>query len=186
MKNMKALVTITTLIIGLTACNGTTPETSTEQTTVAETSIEITETIDTAETNLDNMKPSMSVETSLDAPSWTEESMLADIHSRILTIIEEGARITKYGINDRHFEISADLSEVETEPFTMADIAELSVSRITEEILVNEDHDQFWDTVTVDCGDAGKVTCNKSDIRSNENGGRYFDAVVIYDQIFHE
>ncbi|MFA6931678.1 MAG: hypothetical protein WCT05_15240 [Lentisphaeria bacterium] len=115
---------------------------------------------------------------------WSEETALRDIEARLPDVMTSGVKLISLSISDGDLRAVLDMSAVNPKPLTLPDIVEMEASSITDEILSNKGHDQFWDTVTIDCGDAGIVTCDKGDIRSNGYGGRYFDSVKIYDQVF--
>ena len=48
-----------------------------------------------------------------------------------------------------------------------------AISSITDAILELKDYDSLWETITVDFGEVGHITNNKTDIQTN-GGGRYF------------
>lgn len=84
--------------------------------------------------------------------------------------------------------ISVDLSDALSSP-TLPDgvksswVAESWYSSITDSILELEDYDDLWETITVDFGDAGSITCGKSSVETNEFGGRYFRSIDYIDAL---
>ena len=69
--------------------------------------------------------------------------------------------------------VYVDFSNADPSPLTLEDLALSRTSSITDAILELKDYDSLWETITVDFGEVGHITNNKTDIQTN-GGGRYF------------
>lgn len=69
--------------------------------------------------------------------------------------------------------VYVDFSNTDPSPLTLEDLALSRTSSITDAILELKDYDSLWETITVDFGDVGHITNNKTDIQTS-GGGRYF------------
>lgn len=56
-----------------------------------------------------------------------------------------------------------------------------SFMQITNSILAIEEGYEYWESITVDCGDYGSITKTKNDILTDMNGVSYFDMDIAYD-----
>lgn len=70
--------------------------------------------------------------------------------------------------------VYVDLSNADPSPLTIEDLAWSRTGSITDAILEHTEYFDYWNTVTVDFGDIGKVTYSQDDVETNEFGGRYF------------
>jgi hypothetical protein len=115
-----------------------------------------TETTETAE-----------VPTTYDADSIKEELSGA---------LSKDDTITNLSIDNKNLLINVELNYSATNGVELPKdtVAESRFSSISDEIL-DLPIDDLWDTITVDFGEVGHITCDKSYIQTNEYGMRYFE-----------
>lgn len=114
----------------------------------------------------------------------TSEKFLTAVKEVVQEAISsEGESITGVVLKDEDLCVTVDLSNANPEPFTLGDLAWSRASSITDAILELAEYDNLWNTITLDFGDIGRVTCNKADIAVNEYGGRYFPAAGNFDSL---
>lgn len=92
-------------------------------------------------------------------------------------IASENEAITDVTLKDGDLHVFVDLSNADSAPLTIEDLAISRTGSITEAILELCEYDELWDTITVDFGDIGQIKNKKDDITENEFGGRYFPSV---------
>lgn len=109
----------------------------------------------------------------------TEDAFLENVRTVVPNGMGSGEKVTSVTLKDRVLTVSVDLSG-STAPspanFTIEMLAESRASQITEQILTLPW--DFWDTVVVDFGDAGKSTNEKQRIITTEYGS-YFENCAL-------
>lgn len=94
--------------------------------------------------------------------------------------VGEGESVLDIEMDGNNLILSVDLSNTKVHDwFPMDALAETRYTSITDAILELDKYDELWDTITVDFGELGYITCGKDDIGTNEWGGRYFDSSHI-------
>ncbi len=108
----------------------------------------------------------------------TEEAFVAVLKDALAGAVGEGESIADVVLSNGDLRVVVDMSNADPAPLTLADLAWSRAGSITDAILEFEEYDVLWETVTLDFGEAGKVTCSISDVASNEYG-RYFPAELF-------
>ncbi len=90
-------------------------------------------------------------------------------------INSENESIQDVVLKDGDLRVYVDFSNADPSPLTLEDLAWGRTGSITEAILILEEYDDLWETITVDFGDVGHITNKKEDIQRNM-AGRYFPA----------
>ena len=115
-------------------------------------------------------------ETQADSQKSTsnKSDFIKAIKTAIQDAIGENEAITAVTLKNKNVHIVVDLSNADPSPLTIEDLALSRAGSISDSFLDVTDYDDLWDTVTIDFGNIGKITNNRSDIQINEVG-RYFD-----------
>lgn len=109
------------------------------------------------------------------AEQQTSDKFIEEVENAIQgSINSEEESITDVVLKDRNLCVIVNLSEANSTPLTMEDLAISRTGSITDAILELADYDNQWETITVDFGNIGKITNSKESIKENEVGGRYF------------
>ena len=108
----------------------------------------------------------------------TEDAFIAVLKDALAGAVGVGESIADVVLKDGDLCVTVDLSNADPAPLTLADLAWSRAISVTETILEFEEYDVLWETVTLDFGETGKVTCNISDVTSNEYG-RYFPSELF-------
>lgn len=111
-------------------------------------------------------------------PVVTEENMIAELKVALTGAVGEGETIAAVELHDKELLVVIDLTNADPTPLTLADIAWSRAGSVTDAILEFDVYDELWETVTLDFGEVGKVTCSQKDIVSGEYG-RYFPATLF-------
>ena len=115
------------------------------------------------------------VEADESAGTVSDDELVNEVKKVIEGSIGSGEKITEVSFADKDILIKVDMSGADTSLLSVKDIAASRVSSITDEILeLDESYYNTWETVTLDFGNVGKITCNKSMVK-DEGFGKYFD-----------
>nr|DAY25807.1 MAG TPA: Prokaryotic membrane lipoprotein lipid attachment site [Caudoviricetes sp.] len=107
------------------------------------------------------------------AESVSTEDLVAKVQEILPDYMTPGTSVKSVEMKDKDLYISVDLSKYDGQ-FPLDSVAETSVSEITDPILsLDESYYNLWDTVTLDFGDQGHVTFDKSMIK-DDGAGKYF------------
>lgn len=107
------------------------------------------------------------------AESVSTEDLVAKVQEILPDYMTPGTSVKSVEMKDKDLYITVDLSKYEGQ-FPLDAVAETSVSEITDPILsLDESYYNLWDTVTLDFGDQGHVTFDKSMIK-DDGAGKYF------------
>jgi DNA-directed RNA polymerase subunit RPC12/RpoP len=102
----------------------------------------------------------------------TPENFVSEVKNVISDAIGEDEFILDVHLENNELCVYVDISNVNT-PISIQDLAISRTSSITDHILALSGYDDLWETITVDFGEIGKITNNKSNIGNNITG-RYF------------
>ena len=80
-------------------------------------------------------------------------------------------KINSVKLKDQKLRINLDTSEVNIEMLDNEATAMLIAAGVTEELLRHDEFDMYWDTVTVNFEDIGKITYKEDDVEVNKAGG---------------
>lgn len=89
-------------------------------------------------------------------------------------------KIESVKLKNQKLSINLDTSEVNIEMLDDEATAMLVLGCVTEELLRHDEFDMYWDTVTVNFKEIGKVTYTEDDVEVNEAGG--FRQFPIFEQ----
>lgn len=89
-------------------------------------------------------------------------------------------KIESVKLKNQKLSINIDTSEVNIEMLDDEATAMLVLGCVTEELLRHDEFDMYWDTVTVNFKEIGKVTYTEDDVEVNETGG--FRQFPIFEQ----
>lgn len=107
------------------------------------------------------------------AESVSTEDLVAKVQEILPDYMTPGTSVKSVEMKDKDLYISVDLSKYNGQ-FPLDAVAETSVSEITDPILsLDESYYNLWDTVTLDFGDQGHVTFDKSMVK-DDGAGKYF------------
>lgn len=107
------------------------------------------------------------------AESVSTEDLVAKVQEILPDYMTPGTSVKSVEMKDKDLYIAVDLSKYDGQ-FPLDAVAETSVSEITDPILsLDESYYNLWDTVTLDFGDQGHVTFDKSMIK-DDGAGKYF------------
>lgn len=111
--------------------------------------------------------------TASNSESVSTENLVAKVQEILPDYMTPGTSVKSVEMKDKDLYITVDLSKYEGQ-FPLDAVAETSVSEITDPILsLDESYYNLWDTVTLDFGDQGHVTFDKSMIK-DDGAGKYF------------
>lgn len=118
------------------------------------------------------------VEASSDIAPVSSDELVAKVTEMLPDHITPGAELKSVTMNgDKNLSIVVDLTHVNDNrkvQLPLGDVAEVSVSEITDPILdLGDEYYNAWDTMSLDFVEYGHVTFSKSDITVNV-AGRYF------------
>lgn len=176
------MMAVMMLLLSLAACGGgeaDKEDTSQEQTTSGETEapVETTAPEDEPETETPPEEDG-EADISGNQPEDNSELFIEEVTNALDGQVGEGEKITSIKKDENNLIIKVDLSgATNTHGIPLNIIAESRCSSITDAILELEKDDQ-WETITIDFGDVGSMTCGKSDIEENEYG-RYISMDTI-------
>ena len=84
-----------------------------------------------------------------------------------------GIKISSVELKDKNLKVVADLSHYNGQ-FPLGSVAEMGVSEITDALLsLDDEYYSVWDTMTIDFGDQGHITFDKSTVK-DDGAGKYF------------
>lgn len=107
------------------------------------------------------------------AESVSTEDLVAKVQEILPDYMTPGTSVKSVEMKDKDLYITVDLSKYNGQ-FPLDAVAETSVSEITDPILsLDESYYNLWDTVTLDFGDQGHVTFDKSMVK-DDGAGKYF------------
>lgn len=107
------------------------------------------------------------------AESVSAEDLVAKVQEMLPDYMTPGTSVKSVEMKDKDLYISVDLSKYNGQ-FPLDAVAETSVSEITDPILsLDESYYNLWDTVTLDFGEQGHATFDKSMIK-DDGAGKYF------------
>ena len=112
-----------------------------------------------------------------DESAGTVESdeLITAVKEAIDGAVGEGEKITDVTFDGTTLTVKVDMSGADTSMFSAAEIAEDRISSITDNILELDDkYYNTWEKVTVDFGNIGAITLDKTDVVNN-GYGKYFD-----------
>lgn len=119
-------------------------------------------------------QPAESAEYVQTAEGVSADQFVAEVRTAIQgAISSKSEAIADVVLKDGDLCVYVDFSNADPTPFTLEDLALSRTSSITDAILELTDYDSLWETITVDFGETGHVTNNKSDV-ANSGFGRYF------------
>nr|WP_298051011.1 hypothetical protein [uncultured Lachnoanaerobaculum sp.] len=102
-----------------------------------------------------------------------ESDLVAKVQEMLPDYMTPGTSVKSVEMKDKDLYISVDLSKYNGQ-FPLDAVAETSVSEITDPILsLDESYYNLWDTVTLDFGEQGHATFDKSMIK-DDGAGKYF------------
>lgn len=102
-----------------------------------------------------------------------ESDLVAKVQEMLPDYMTPGTSVKSVEMKDKDLYISVDLSKYDGQ-FPLDAVAETSVSEITDPILsLDESYYNLWDTVTLDFGEQGHATFDKSMIK-DDGAGKYF------------
>lgn len=111
--------------------------------------------------------------TASNSESVSTEDLVAKVQEILPDYMTPGTSVKSVEMKDKDLYITVDLSKYEGQ-FPLDAVAETSVSEITDPILsLDESYYNLWDTVTLDFGDQGHVTFDKSMVK-DDGAGKYF------------
>ena len=169
------------LVVAMNEDNSTTDnkvdkqqETSVKEQTKNVTSVETTSDIVTEKQKDTKEEKSVSVvETSND--KFTNDEIEKGIKEAVKDDIDtKNESIKGVVLKNKDLIVYVDFSNADPSPLTIEDLAWSRTSSITDDILEHTEYFEYWNTVTVDFGDIGKVIYSQDDVETNEFGGRYF------------
>lgn len=169
------------LVVAMNKDNSTTDnkvdkqqETSVKEQTKNVTSVETTSDIVTEKQKDTKEEKSVSVvETSND--KFTNDEIEKGIKEAVKDDIDtKNESIKGVVLKNKDLIVYVDFSNADPSPLTIEDLAWSRTSSITDDILEHTEYFEYWNTVTVDFGDIGKVIYSQDDVETNEFGGRYF------------
>ena len=107
----------------------------------------------------------------------TTEGASVDIVEKAKEILPDyvtpGVEIANVELKDKELYITVDLSKYSGQ-FSLDAVAEAAVSEITDPILsLDESYYNSWDTITLNFGEQGHVTFDKSTVK-DDGAGKYF------------
>ena len=107
----------------------------------------------------------------------TETASNVDIVSKAKEILPDvltpGIEISSVELKDRDLRITANLNNYSGQ-FALEAVAEAGVTEISDALLsLDDEYYEVWDTMTIDFGDQGHVTFDKSTIK-DDGAGKYF------------
>lgn len=102
-----------------------------------------------------------------------ESDLVAKVQEMLPDYMTPGTSVKSVEMKDKDLYISVDLSKYDGQ-FPLDAVAETSVSEITDPILsLDESYYNLWDTITLDFGEYGHATLDKSMIK-DDGAGKYF------------
>ncbi len=117
----------------------------------------------------------ITTEPSADAVPVDANTLIAAVKEKIEGKVGKDEKITDVSFDGSDLKITVDLSEAEPEILTKKDLAISRIESITDAILaLGDDYYVTWNTVTVDLGEEGIVTLDKSMV-VDEGFGKYFN-----------
>lgn len=111
------------------------------------------------------------------------DELVAAVKEAIEGAVGSDEKITDVSFDGTTLTIKVDMSGADTSILSSAEIAESRVSSITDNILeLDDQYYNTWEKITVDFGDIGCITFDKSDVKTN-GFGKYFDVpYAVFEQ----
>lgn len=110
----------------------------------------------------------------------SNDELIEAVKEAIEGEIGQGEKITDVSFDGENLTVKVDLSGADTTHLTQELIAESRASSITDGILQLEDkYFNTWNTMTIDFGNIGSISFDKSDVKDG-GLGRYVDVPVAY------
>lgn len=117
----------------------------------------------------------ITTEGDLSAGTVDEEELISSVKEAIDGSVGEKEKITDVKFDGTDLKVVVDLSEADTSILSAKEIAESRISSITDSILALEDkYYNTWETVTIDFGEEGKATLDKSMVK-DQGYGKFFE-----------
>lgn len=118
------------------------------------------------------------IETVANETDSTDKELVQAVNELLPDHIQEGVEVKTVAMREnKELYIEIDVTHANDNSnikFPLEDIAEVSVSNITDPILdLDDTYYNMWDTITLDFGAYGHVTFSKSDVTDN-GYGKYF------------
>lgn len=113
-------------------------------------------------------------------PSESEE-FVQEVKTAIEGQVGDGEEITDVQLDGDGLVVFVDISGASIPSgisIGLDDLAKSRFSSITDKILELDRYDDIWETITVDFGDVGRITCGKRDIEESDYG-RYFSSGAV-------
>lgn len=153
------------VIVVVAAAFADTPEDEPESEPVANTTTEQPKETEKAEES----------EKTTQEPQKTNDTdkVIATVKEAIQGQVGENESIQDVVLKNMDLKVYVDFTKVDPSPLTIEDLAIARTTSITDEILLFEEYDELWNTITVDFGEIGSIKNSKENIESNEYG-RYF------------
>lgn len=109
------------------------------------------------------------------AEAITPDSFIAAVKQAIAGTIGKDEIISDVALNGKNLIITIDMTNADTSIFPAKDIAESRISSITDSILALDDSCYAsWETITLDFGNVGKATLDKTMVK-DQGFGKFFD-----------
>lgn len=104
-----------------------------------------------------------------------ENSLITTVKAVVDGQVGKGEKIIDVIFDGSDLKVVVDMSGADTSMFSTKELAENRIASITDKILeLDEDYYNFWETITIDFGNEGKATLDKSMIK-DEGYGKFFD-----------
>ena len=105
------------------------------------------------------------------------DTFIVEVKSAIQGAINRAEEsIVDVELKDGDLYVTVDLSNANSKPLTMEDLAISRTGSITDAILELIEYDNQWNSITIDFGELGKIINRKADVKENDYGGRYFSS----------
>lgn len=120
----------------------------------------------------------ITTESDENAGTVDSDALVAAVKNVIDGSVGSDEKITDVTFDGNNLVITVDLSDADTSKLSAELIAESRVSTITDEILsLDDSYYNTWETITIDFGDIGSITMDKSKVK-DEGFGKYFEVPV--------
>ena len=129
-------------------------------------------------TNTVAVEPNIEPSTEPSTNSNVNTDIYQDLYNEMAKKLESGERLISVSNANRNIQINTDISNADTSVRPYSYIIDDVVGMLTDVLLKYPKYDDLWDTVTVDFGEFGSVTNNKSSIAENDFG-RYFEPDTV-------
>lgn len=115
-----------------------------------------------------------------DAGVVNRDELISAVSEAVSGDVAEDEKISNIDFDGENLTVTVDLSNTDTSRLTADLVAESRTGSITDSILALDDkYYNTWNTVTVDFGDVGKITFDKSMVKDS-GFGKYFEVPIDY------